>query len=170
MTLEWLLRGGGCLVRTVLVTSPPNKTMGYIGITLSVYLSVSLFTSCPGQNFLLLCPIWKFHTIVVYDQRVCYDLDQRSYLQGQGYSVLIPKIRVRATTHCHVGSGEYNCFPSPKACHDLDPRSYMYLQNNVSAQIPKIRVRGLTPYWQSGSGWYFTQFLSIPQGCVMTLT
>ena len=31
------------------------------------------------------CPNWIiFHTIVVHDPKVCHDLDQGSYLQGQG--------------------------------------------------------------------------------------
>ena len=39
------------------------------------------YTSCPGLNFLLPCPIWIiFYTIVVHDPRVCHDLESRSYL------------------------------------------------------------------------------------------
>ena len=51
--------------------------------------------------------IWIiFHTIVVHEPRVCHYLDPRSYLQGQGHRVHIPKICVQAITpHCLVGSG-----------------------------------------------------------------
>ena len=102
---------------------------GYIGITLSVCssvcLSVRLFTSCPDHYFLPPCRIWIiFHTIIVHDPRMCHDLDTRSYLQGQGHS----------------------------------------------AHIPKIRVWAITPHCYGGSGSYFTQLLSMTQGCVMTLT
>ena len=102
---------------------PANKVLGggHIGITLSVCLSVRLFTSCP-ELLLTPCPIWIiFHTIIVHDPRMCHDLNPRSFRQG--HSALIPKFRVRAISpHCHVGSG------------------------------------------------YFTQLLSITQGCVITLT
>ena len=51
--------------------------------------------------------------------------------------------------------------------HDLDSRSYF---QGHSAHVPKILVRALTPYCHFGSGKYFTQLLSMFQGCVMTLT
>ena len=96
---------------------PPPQTKfyrgGYIGINLSEsnlsFCPSRLFISCPGHNFSPTCPTWiTFHTIVVHNLRVCHDLDPRSYLQGQGHSVLIPKIRVRAITpHCQIGSGYY---------------------------------------------------------------
>ena len=102
---------GICGSQTHLVFIPPQTNFGrYIGITLSVRpsvrLPVCLFTSCSGHNSLLPWQIWIiFHTIVVQDLRVCHDLDPRWYLQGQGHSAHIPKIRVRAITpHCHVGS------------------------------------------------------------------
>ena len=90
-----------------IIIPPANKVWGYIGITLSVHLFVRLFTSCPGNNFVLPCPIWIwFHTIVANDLRVCHDLDPRSYLQGQGHSAHILEIRVQAITpHCQVRSG-----------------------------------------------------------------
>ena len=56
----------------------------------------------------------------------------------------------------------------PRVGHDLNPRSYLSCQGH-SEHIPKIRVRVITPHWQVGSG-YFTQLLSMTQGCVMTLT
>ena len=47
---------------------------------------------CPGLNSSLPCWIWIiFHTVVVHDPRVCYDLEPRSYLQGQGHSAHIPQ-------------------------------------------------------------------------------
>ena len=49
-----------------------------------------------------------FHTIVVHDQRMCHDYDQRSYHQGQGHCAHIPEIGVRVITlHFHIGSGKY---------------------------------------------------------------
>ena len=115
--------------------TPTNKVWGgvyrnhpvclSIRLCLSVCLSVHLFTSRPGHNFVLPCPIWIiFHTIVVHDPRMCHDLDPRSYLQGRGHS----------------------------------------------AHILEIGVRAITPHCVVGSGLYFTQLLSMTQGCVMTLT
>ena len=48
--------------------------------------------------------IWIiFHTILVHESRVCHDLDPRSYLQGQGHSAHIPKIRFRAINlYCQI--------------------------------------------------------------------
>ena len=65
---------------------------------------------CPGQNCLLEGWILIiFHTIVVYDRRVCHDLDPRSYIQGQGHIAHIAIILVRVKTHYyHVGLGK--CF------------------------------------------------------------
>ena len=58
--------------------------------------SFGLFTSCPSNNFLLPCPIWKiFYTLVVHDPKVCHELDLRSYLQGQGHIAHISTICVR---------------------------------------------------------------------------
>ena len=87
--------------------TPRKQSLGGVYRNHPVRLSVRLFTSCPGHNFLTPCPIWIiFHTIIVHDPRMCHDLDPRSYLQGQGHSAHIPKIRVRTITpHCHVGSG-----------------------------------------------------------------
>ena len=90
------------LVPWKLVIPPANKVWGVYRnhpVRPSVCLSVRLFTTCPGHNFLLHWPIWIiFHTIVVHDPR--------TYLQGQGHSAQIPKIGVRAITpHYHVGSG-----------------------------------------------------------------
>ena len=97
-----------CLLSTLTFNyTPANKVLGYIGSPcLSVLLSFRLSTSWLGHNFLLPWLIWIiFHTIIVHDPRLCHDLDSRSYLQGQGHSAHIPKIRVRAVTpHCHVGS------------------------------------------------------------------
>ena len=84
--------------------TPANKVWG---IYRNHPVCPSVHTSCPGRNFLIPCPIWIiFHKNIVHDLRMCHDLDPRSYLQGQGHSAHIPKIRVRAITpHCHVGSG-----------------------------------------------------------------
>ena len=61
----------------------------------------------------------------------------------------------------------------PRVCHDLDPRSYLRGQGHtaaiISEHILEIRVRAITPHCHVGSG-YFTQLLSMTQGCVMTLT
>ena len=101
---------------------PPNKQSfgGCIGITLSICLSVFLHrTSCPGHNFVPICPIWMiFHTIVVHNTRVCHDLDPRSYLQGKGHSAHIPKSVIWIVFHAIV-------VHAPMLCHDLDPRSYL---------------------------------------------
>ena len=47
---------------------------------------------CPGHNSSLPSWIWIiFHTLIVYDRRVCHNIDPRSYLWGQGHSAHIPK-------------------------------------------------------------------------------
>ena len=57
----------------------------------------------------------------------------------------------------------------PRACHDLDSRSYVQGQGH-SAHIAKFIVGAITLYCHVVFGWYFTQLLSMTQGCVMTLT
>ena len=62
------------------------------------------------------------HTLV-HDQRMCHDLDLRSYFQGQGHSAHIAQIRVRAITpYYHNGFLKY--FKHDPRVHDLDKRSY----------------------------------------------
>ena len=57
---------------------PANKVWGGVYRNHPVCLSVRLFTSCPGHNFLTPCLIWIiFHTIIVHDPRMCNDLDPR---------------------------------------------------------------------------------------------
>ena len=56
----------------------------------------------------------------------------------------------------------------PRVGHDLDPRSYLQGQGN-NAHIHKIRVQTITPHCQVGSGYHFTQLLSMTQWRVMTL-
>ena len=82
--------------------------------------------------------IWIiFHTIVVHDPGVCHDFDSRSYLQGQGHSTHIPKIRAWAITHnCQVGSGYFTRLLSmTQGCvMTLTQRSksqYTHTQNRV---------------------------------------
>ena len=103
-----------------------------------------------------------FHKIVVHDPRVCHDLDLRSYLQGQGHSAHIPEIGVRVITS-HLLSMTEGCVTTLTQgdISDVKVTEYKY---------PKIRDRAITPYFQVGSGKYFTQSLSMAQGCVMTLT
>ena len=48
-------------------------------------------------------------------------------------------------------------------CHDFYQMSYLQCQGH-SAHIPKIRFMAITPQWQVGSGWYFTQLLFITKG------
>ena len=52
----------------------------------------------------------------------------------------------------------------PRMCHDRDPRSYLQGQGH-SAHIAQIRVRAITPYYHYGFLKYFTQLLSMIQGC-----
>ena len=59
-------------------------------------------------------------------------------------------------------------FHDPRVCHDFDPSSYFQGQGH-SAHITKIRVLAIIPHCQVGSGYNFTQLLSMTQGCVMTL-
>ena len=107
------------MIKLTLFIHLQTKLWGYIGITMSVCLSVCmlvrpsacvrLFTSCLVQNFVPFRRILIiFHTILVNDSMLCHDLDLRSYLQGQGHSVHIPKIQVRAITpDCLVEYGYY---------------------------------------------------------------
>ena len=48
-----------------------------------------------GQGTVRTTPV-LVHTIVVHNARVCHDLVPRSYLEGQGHTVHIPKISVWA--------------------------------------------------------------------------
>ena len=57
----------------------------------------------------------------------------------------------------------------PRVCHDLDPRTYLQGEDD-SAHILKICVWAVTSHCQVWSGLYFTQLLSMTQGCVMTFT
>ena len=122
----------------------------------SVCLSVRLFTSCPGHNFLTPCPIWIiFHTIIFHDPRMCHDLDPRSYLQGQGSQC------THTQNPCPGHNSSLICWiwiifhtivvHDPRVCHDLHPRSYLQGQGH-SAHIPKFRVRAITPHCHVGSG------------------
>ena len=43
-----------------------------------------------------------FYTLCVNDARVCHDFDPSSYLQAQGHSAHIPKIRVSHYRACHI--------------------------------------------------------------------
>ena len=106
---------------------------------------------CPGHNSSLPCWIWIiFHAIVVHD------LDQRSYLRGQGHSAYIMEICVRTITpHCLVGSGYFTQLLS------MDQRCVMTL---AQGHISKIKVTGNTypesvsgpkTHCHVGSGWKF---------------
>ena len=59
----------------------------------------------------------------------------------------------------------------PRVCHDFDPMSYLQGQGQ-SVHIPKICVGAITYMYHChvGSGYYFTQLLSMTQQCGMTLT
>ena len=126
--------------------NPRKQSLGgYIGIALSVHL----FTSCPGHNFVTTCPIWIiFHTNVVNDPGVCHDLD--------------PKSRSQCSHTQNPCPGHNSSLPSwswiifhtivvhdPRVCHDLDSKSYLKGQVH-SAHIPKIRVRVITTHCQAG--------------------
>ena len=101
---------------------------------------------------------------------MCHDLDLRSYLKGQGHSAHLLDIRVRASLPSWILIIFHTIVVhDQRVCHDLDPRSYLRIQGH-SAHIPKIRVRAITPPCQVESEKYFTQLLSMTQGCVMALT
>ena len=105
---------------------------------------------CPDFNSSLPSWIWIiFHTIVVHDPRVCHDLDQRSYIQGQGHSAHIPKIRVWSITpHCQLGSGLYftqlsmiqGCFMALTQAHIFNVKSQCtHIQNpcpDLNSSLP----------------------------------
>ena len=78
-----------------------NKVLGLFRnnyVCLSVCLSVCSSVQIVSGPFLLIPLQDVFHTIVVHDQRMCHDLDSRSYLQGQNHSKHVPQTNVRVTT------------------------------------------------------------------------
>ena len=79
---------------------------------------------------------------------MCYDLDPRSYLQGQGHSAHIPEIGVRVITP-HLLSMTEGCVTTLTQGHISDVKV-------TEHKYPKIRARAITPYCQVGSREYFT--------------
>ena len=138
----------------IIIFIPPQTKLGYIGITLSVLLSVNpsarLFAWCPGHIFLPLCRIWIiFHTTVVHDPRVCHDLDPRSYLQGQGHCAHIHQNRCPGHTSllpCSIWIIFHTIVVKYlRVCHDIGPRSHFEGQGH-STHIVQIFVRPITPH------------------------
>ena len=81
------------------------------------------------------------------------------YVSGQ--LLLIAKLDLDNISH--------NCCLWPKSV-SWPWHKVIHLQGQGhSAHIPKIHVRAITPHCQVGSGYYFTQLLSLTQGCLMTL-
>ena len=115
---------------------------------------------------------------------MCHDLDQRSYLKGQG-------------THTqNLCPGHNSSLPfwiwivfrtifvhDPRVCYDLDPKSYLQGQGH-SANIPKIRVRAITPNchvmmmlndishnccsWPKSVPWPWPKVISPRPQCILT--
>ena len=85
--------------------------------------------------------------IILYDPRVCHDLDLRSYLQSQMSQF------TRKQNPCPGHNSSLPCwiwiiihtivFRNPRMYHDLDPRSYLQGQGH-SAHITKIYVISIT--------------------------
>ena len=110
----------------------------YIGFT----LSVRLFTSCPGHNFVSTCSIWIiFHTIVVHDPR--------SYLQGQGHSTHIQKLCPGHSSSLPslilIINISHNCYPWPKGVSWLwtmviSPRSQCTHTENQNSSLLCVRT------------------------------
>ena len=131
--------------------------------TLSVCLSIYLFTSCPGLHFLPSCPIWIiFHIIIVHDPRMCISYKCCPWPKGVSWPwpKVIPsrsmsqcthsKINVRAITpHYHVGCWWYftKLLSMTQGC-------VMTLTQGQghSAFMHKICVRAITPLCHVGSG------------------
>ena len=137
----------------------PLHTKFWMGIkespSLSVRLSVRLFTSCPAHNFLLSCPNWIiFYTIVVHYPRLFHDLEP--------IKVISPRSRSLCTHNQNPYPGHNSSLPCPiwvifhtinvhdsRLCHDLKPRAYLQGQDH-SQYITKILA--ITPYCHVGSG------------------
>ena len=127
-------------------------TQGHIS---NVKVTVQTYQNpCPDHNSSLPCWIWIiFHTIVFHD------LDPRSYLQekSQGHSAHIPQICVwdhNSSLPCWIWIIFHTIvFHDQRMCHDLDPRSHISKTKvEVTAHIPQIRVRAITPHCHVGSG------------------
>ena len=136
------------LKRTSVIIHPSVCPSVCLSVCQFVSLSACLFTSCADHYFIPTCLICLiFHTDVVNDPTVYYDLEPMSYLQRQGHSAHIPKIRDLTITpldSLDLDNIPYNCCPDARVCHDVGPRSYLQGQGH--------RVLDITPHWLVGSG------------------
>ena len=102
-----------------------------------VRLSVNLFTFCPDIIFLLPCPIWIiFYTFVVYNLRVCHDLEPRSYPRSRSLCTHSqnPCLGQLLTSILDLDNISHIVVHDARVCHDLG--SKLYLQGKKS-QNPK---------------------------------
>ena len=92
--------------------------------------------------------IWIFHSIFVHDQRVCDDIDPRSYLQGQFHSLHSQK----SVSKRYLLTALLDLYISDNSCRwpkgvsrpwpdIISPRSRLQGTNT------ETHVRATTPYW-----------------------